>query len=406
MRKLNRIRAFVQNLKFLVTRRIQVIHFHNGSGGGVLSVIRNLLSHSQNPEIENHVIYTINKEKTPEYELPELKGATSEQVFYFSPKWNFFHTCKQLAKLLPDEKAVVVAHDWLELGMASNLGLQNPVVHFLHGDYEYYYQLAEIHKKCVDRYIAINPMIAEKLRSKINAGKEKIYYRRFPVPEIHARRKESEILRILYCGNDLNSHSKQFEMLPKINAILADHKMIVLWNIIGYGISEDSVSELMKQKENVFVYSNISNERVLQLMAMNDVILLPSIHEGFPVSIVEGMKSGLVPLVTNWDDATGELIKEGESGFYFAVGDAEGYAERIAMLDANREQLKSMSKRAMALANELFDPVENTQRIEQLFVETSKNTSHKEKNRVYGSRLDREWIPNGVVRRIREGSNR
>ena len=120
---------------------MKVYHFHNGSGGGVFSVIKNLLEFSQSPDIENHVIYTINKLNQPSYTIGNLKGAASEQIFYYSPKWNFFHTCKLLAKLLPDEKVIIVAHDWLELGLVSNLGLQNKVVMFLHGDYNYYYQL-------------------------------------------------------------------------------------------------------------------------------------------------------------------------------------------------------------------------------------------------------------------------
>ena len=101
-----------------------------------MSVIRNLLRFSKNPSIENHVIFTINKDVKPVYTVEHLEGANSQQIFYYSSKWNFYYTCRQLAKLLPDDKAIVVAHDWLELGMMSNLGLQNPVVQFVHGAYD------------------------------------------------------------------------------------------------------------------------------------------------------------------------------------------------------------------------------------------------------------------------------
>ena len=91
--------------------KIKIYHFHNGGGGGVLSVIKNLLKYSNNPAIENHVIYTINKEEKGVYVINNLEGAFSEQVFYYSQKWNFYYTCRQLAKLLPDCKAIIVAHD-------------------------------------------------------------------------------------------------------------------------------------------------------------------------------------------------------------------------------------------------------------------------------------------------------
>jgi len=160
----------------------KVFHFHNGAGGGVLSVVRNLLAYSQDPEIENHVIYTINLEQRSDFKLPKLEGAVTEQIFYFKANWNFYYTCRQLAKLLPDEKAVIVAHDWLELGMVSNLGLQNPVVHFVHGAYTYYYELAVKHSMWVDQYITVAKQISKELHSRIPHRVNDIQYFPFPVP--------------------------------------------------------------------------------------------------------------------------------------------------------------------------------------------------------------------------------
>ena len=142
---------------------MHIVHFHNGGGGGVLAVIRNLLLYRHHDGIKNHIIYTINKDQHPAFEIPKLKGAASEQVFYYSPKWNFYYTCKQLTKLLPDDKAVIVAHDWMELGMLSNLGLQNPALQFVHGNYDYYYELAKKHEQSVDRFIAVSPVIYNQL---------------------------------------------------------------------------------------------------------------------------------------------------------------------------------------------------------------------------------------------------
>ena len=159
-------------------QKISVYHFHNGTGGGVLSVIRNLLRFSNNPLIENHIIYTINKQQTPVFLMEHIEGAVSEKIFYYSAKWNFYYTCKQLAKYLPNNKAVLVTHDWLELGMISNLGLQNPVITFIHGDYHYYYQLAQLHQAGIDKFIVIARGIETKLQSLLPARKKDIYYLR------------------------------------------------------------------------------------------------------------------------------------------------------------------------------------------------------------------------------------
>ena len=148
----------------MLLQKIQVFHFHNGLPGGTETVKRNLLKYSCNHVIENHLIYVINKDNNNNHSFPVMEGAVSQQVFLYSPNWNFYYTARQLAKLLPGEEAIIVAHDWLELGMVSALGLQHRVVQFLHGHYDYYYQLAVRHQKQTDLFIAVAANIEKKLK--------------------------------------------------------------------------------------------------------------------------------------------------------------------------------------------------------------------------------------------------
>ena len=57
----------------------------------------------------------------------------------------------------------MIANDWLELGMISLMGLQNPVVQILHGNYDYYFDLAIKHRESVDSRIVVNSNIKKKL---------------------------------------------------------------------------------------------------------------------------------------------------------------------------------------------------------------------------------------------------
>ena len=132
-----------------------------------------------NPGIENHVIYTINKDVTSEFITDPLAGAISEKIFYYSPKWNFYYTCRQLAKLLPNKDAVVIAHDWLNWEPCSTLGAIKSLV-FFHGDYEYYYQLATLHEKAIDRFICVAQSIQIKLAERLPQRKNDMEYNRFP----------------------------------------------------------------------------------------------------------------------------------------------------------------------------------------------------------------------------------
>ncbi len=364
--------------------------------GGVFSVVKNLLQFSQLPGIENHVIYTINKEQNNNFLIPEVAGAASQQVFYYSPKWNFYYTCKKLAKLLPDANALVIAHDWLELGMMSNLGLQNPVIQFVHGNYDYYYNLSVKHQNVIDALICVSPVIQNKLTELLSTEKAKaVNYYRFPVPDVKANARHNKTLKVIYASGNLVDENKQFSLLPQINKLLLKKNLTVDWIIVGEGKSKQEVKDLMNIESEFIYFDKLPNADLLNLLTTADIFLLPSLKEGFPVAVVEAMKAGLVPLVTNWEGATKELIVEGETGFYIAIGDAAGYANKIEALHNNRNQLKNIAEAAEDKANELFNPFNNTKTIEEAFKKVYSSASdHKVANKIYGSRMDEKYIPN------------
>jgi glycosyltransferase involved in cell wall biosynthesis len=63
------------------------------------------------------------------------------------------------------------------------------------------------------------------------------------------------------------------------------------------------------------------------------MMVLPSLAEGFPVAVVEAMKYGLVPIISNWDGAVEDLVINNKSGFYCDIKDVSSYAEKIIFLD-------------------------------------------------------------------------
>lgn len=385
-------------------QKIKVYHFHNGSGGGVLSVIKNLLKYSTNSLIENHVIYTINKDQVQNYPVKQLEGAVSETVFYYSPKWNFYHTCRQLAKLLPDDKALLITHDWLELGMASQLGLQNPVINFLHGDFDYYYDLAKIHNKAINKFICISPVIFDKLLKSLVNRMDDILYRKFPIPSIEITEKSNHLLNCIYFVRDLTDTRKQFWMIPEINKQLIKKDISVNWIIAGGGVSKSEFKKLWNGNgiHNVEFKEAVSNESIIEELKRSDIFLLPSTAEGFPVAVVEAMKAGVVPLITNWNGATDELVIENKTGFYFNVNDVESYVDKISQLNSDRKLLQSIALTAATVANKLFNPNQNTTDIESIyFTAIESNTVIKKAKRVYGSKLDQKWIPNSITNFIR-----
>ena len=379
--------------------KLKAYHFHNGGGGGVLSVIKNLITFSQNLAIENHVIYTINKEQTPVFIIEHIKGSVTEQTFYYSPKWNFYYTCQQLAKLLPGNEVLVIAHDWLELGMMSNLGLQNPLVFFVHGDYEYYYQLAQKHESVIDQFICVAKSIEPKLVTLLPHRKDNMAYLRFPVPCIINNRVLKQYFNIIFIGR--LTADKGYPLLPLIAKILCRQNIDVVWHIAGAAPNGmDNV--VWDKKINVHFYGNVSNDRILALLKDMQILILPSIAEGMPVTIIEAMKAGVIPVVNNIDGGIQELVINKETGYKIDGNDLEAYTEKIIELFNNRSLAETIKRNCIEKANNLFDPVDNTRMIEQKFQQVSASLRMKKNaKRVYGSRLDQAWIPNIITKSVR-----
>ena len=380
-------------------KKIKVIHFHNGSGGGVLSVIKNLLQFSQHKYIEHHIVYTININITKHYPLNNIVGAASEQVFYYSSKWNFYYTCKQLYKLFDDD-ALLVTHDWLELGMASNLGLQNKIVSFLHGDYDYYYQLAIGHQQAVDAFFCIAKSIQQQLSISINNALIKICYTPFPVPNALSSANKNINKNIVFVGR-LTS-DKGYHLLPLIDSILQKQHVKLHWHIIGE-INSESKMVTWDENSTTNFYGNIDNEEVIKLLENMTYFILPSIAEGMPVSLIEAMKAKLIPFVNDIKGGIQELIENNVTGFKILNNEPNYYANAILSIIHNLPLIYWLQNNAKDRADTLFNPTINTQNIENLMYEIYQMPNKlKISKKVYGSRFDQKWMPNGITKLVRK----
>ncbi len=380
--------------------KIQVYHFHNGKVGGVLSVIRNLLQYSANPLIENHIIYTINKEQAPFFSIQHFEGATTEKVFYYSPQWNFYYTCTQLSVFIPNEQAIIVAHDWLELGMVSQLGLQNRVINFVHGDYSYYYQLAKLHEPSINSFIAITNSIAIKLNVVLPERKADIYYLRFPVPSFTYPKKEVYNNNIVFNGR--LSEDKGYHLLPVVDSLLRKKNIQLNWHIVGDNKSNNNCKVDWPDASSVKFYGQIDNEAVLSLLQNMDYFILPSSAEGMPVSLIEAMKAGVVPIVNDMEGGIQELVNDGITGFKIRNNVPAFYADCIEGLIQNNSLCSNIRNNSIAISSELFDPYKNTKLIEaEIYTTFLKPLESKKAKRVYGSLLDQKWLLNILTKSIR-----
>jgi len=78
---------------------------------------------------------------------------------------------------------------------------------------------------------------------------------------------------------------------------------------------------------------------VPELMRHSDVLMLPSIEEGFGLVCTEAIGSGCVPLVS---DACTELCVHERDALVHAVGDVDALTRHLTLLDGDRDRLAAM----------------------------------------------------------------
>ena len=88
--------------------------------------------------------------------------------------------------------------------------------------------------------------------------------------------------------------------------------------------------------------------RVLEEMRRHDVLVLPSLIEGFALVILEAMAQGL-PVITTPNSGAATVIEDGVDGFIVPIRDSEAIVDR-AMRLANRAELSQMSAAALRKA--------------------------------------------------------
>lgn len=90
---------------------------------------------------------------------------------------------------------------------------------------------------------------------------------------------------------------------------------------------------------------SLAYDDLLREMARHDVLVLPSLHEGFGLVIGEAMAQGLLVIATP-HSAAPDLIDDGMDGFIVPIRSAEAIGEKLELLRQDPARLREMKEAA------------------------------------------------------------
>lgn len=307
-----------------------------------------------------------------------------------------------MASLLKPED-ILVSNDGFEIRMVSALNLKNPLIYIMHGDFQYYYNIAVQYQDIIDKYICYSQFVFKKLNSLLSPpNREKIKLIYYPAAVLETEsiiKKPTDGFKILFAGT-INERKGAHLLFP-ICKILQSKLPSFTLGIIGEGELIRMLKEQFSACSNIIFYGFKNNDFVLEKMKEYDIFLFPSFSEGLPNVLIEALQMKCIPVVSNLESGIPDIIKHGENGLIAETGNVRAFADEIISLAKKPELLAKLKINSNFDLKEKFDPYNQSKKYFEELTSTRINPLRKFQSNSDTRILNKKLLPNFVVRFLR-----
>lgn len=142
------------------------------------------------------------------------------------------------------------------------------------------------------------------------------------------------LMLVLYAINELNKKNKQYEL-----NIVGKIKDIRYYSNCVKFIENNKLNPLIHFKDH------LTQNEIIDLYHDIDIFILPSLQENSPISILEAMAAGRVPIATNVGGIP-EIITDGKTGYLLKKHSVEELIEVLEVLYNNSKKLLMIGRNA------------------------------------------------------------
>jgi glycosyltransferase involved in cell wall biosynthesis len=137
--------------------------------------------------------------------------------------------------------------------------------------------------------------------------------------------------------------------------------------LAGTGSLEGAIREAVRRSglENSFEFLGHTKE-IPELLAFCDFLILPSLFEGMPLSILEAYAAGKTVIATDIPGSR-ELVRHGKTGLLVALKNPEALAAAIRQLAEHPEQIRGLAAAAHELSKKEYSYAVMTKRYHELY---------------------------------------
>jgi glycosyltransferase involved in cell wall biosynthesis len=323
-----------------------------------------------------------------------------QEEFVFEKKDNVHHVMQKLRNQIPNENGVLVLNYGTEMTMLDHFQVQQATVQLVHDAYNV--RLAEKYGHVVDAFICHNRHIEAELKYKMLGRSDDVFYipHGVKIPTKARLEMNDQLpLKLLFLGRI--TKAKGVFDLPVISKFLREKGVEVEWTCVGNGPDMEAFKKSWNEKDKVKFFTPQSNDEVMEHCLESDVFVLPTKFEGTPVSLLETMSAGLVPVITHLPGGIDEIVTD-DIGYKIEMDDNDGFAEAIIQIHNNRKDWHSKSIRCKEKITQEFNLEHTSKQYFDLMLRFQHKRKEKKLQKIKtGSRLDLFWMPNMITRLLR-----
>lgn len=377
----------------------QLIYILPDKNWGVASVVRNLLRFKTD-RFRTKVLLIHNNLDDASLRVNDDFAADEIIRISYNGKWSSSRLVMTRIISHINKDSILIANDGgIDLELVRYLKMSIPIVYIMHGDFVHYYNSINERGHLIDVIITVSDYLKERVKSNLKhshfLSETEVVSLKFPVPlrkQDGERRKRAKAIRLSFVG--LLAESKGVMFFKTILNELVRLGVNFTFNIIGDGPLEEDLKEDLQCFPEVHFLGRLTNQEVISCHAQHDILILPSYGEGLPVSVVEAMGCGVVPITSDLKSGIPELIEDTVTGFTVPLGQEKQYSKIIKYLDDNREEMDAMGERCIRKVNSKFDPYVQAKAYEEVFIHSKPySKSMMERNII-------DFLPITVAHRI------
>jgi len=250
----------------------------------------------------------------------------------------------------------------------------------LHSDDECYYDELRRLRHRFDAVVAVSEHIAAVARQRFPdiANRLQVIPYGVPVPATLPPKPSEEPIRLAYC-NRLAQRQKQVFELPKVATALEARGCPFVLTIAGEGPDRNALEHAFRNagflEDRVRFAGRLNPPAVQKLLEENHLFILTSAYEGLPLSLLEAMAAGCVPISYAVTSGIPEAVFDGENGRIVPMNNPEAMAEAIAQLMADPDAREVMAQAAHSTARKRYSVERMTANYRSLFTKLGEAAS-------------------------------